>query len=439
MILKGSQRSGGNQLAVHLMRADENEHVEVHEIRGFMADDLHGAFKEAHAISKGTRAKQYLFSLSLNPPSNEKVSIDVFENAIERIEQRLGLDNQPRAIVFHEKEGRRHAHVVWSRIDVNEMKAINLPYYKRKLHDVSKELYLEHGWKMPAGFVDKKDRNPLNFSRDEWQQARRNGLDPRALKRMFQECWAISDSKKAFTQALLSRGYILARGDRRGFVAVDYQGEPYAIAKYTGVKTKTVRNRLGDPKELPSIEDARAKIGSVISDKLKGHLVQANDDKKRHSAAFAYKRKQLVERQRAERQNLVQIHKRRWEHENQARAKRISSGLKGVWHWLTGKYAKIKRKNEAEALKASRRDRKEKDQLIFRHIQERQALHLRNRKEQHQHDLEIKDLRQDLYKYRKMKFNRELNLKKEFDKVSSKQGKTPKQSKTRGPGFEPEI
>lgn len=439
MILKGSQRAGGNQLAAHLMKADENEHVEVHEIRGFMADDLHGAFKEAHAVSKGTRAKQYLFSLSLNPPSNEKVSIDVFESAIDRIEQRLGLDDQPRAIVFHEKEGRRHAHVVWSRIDVNKMKAINLPYFKRKLQDVSKELYLEHGWKMPAGFVDKKQRNPLNFSRDEWQQARRNGHDPRALKRMFQECWSISDSKKAFTQALLSRGYILARGDRRGFVAVDYQGEPYAITKYTGVKAKTVRSRLGDPKELPSIEDARAKIGGVISDKVKHYLVQANDDKKRHSAGFEYKRKQLVERQRAERQNLEQIHKRRWEHENQARAKRIASGLKGVWHWLTGKYAKIKRKNEAEALKASRRDRKEKDQLIFRHIQERQALHLRNRKEQHQHDLEIKYLRQDLYKYRKMKFNRALNLKKEFDKVSSKQRRTPKQSKTRGPGFEPEI
>lgn len=187
MILKGNQRSGGAQLAADLMRADENEHVEVHEIRGFMADELHSAVKEAHAISKGARAKQYLFSLSLNPPANEEVSTEVFESTIDQIELRLGLDGQPRAIVFHEKEGRRHAHVVWSRIDINEMKAVNLPYYKRKLQDVSKELYLEHGWKMPAGFVDSKNRNPLNFSRDEWQQARRTGHDPRALKRMFQE------------------------------------------------------------------------------------------------------------------------------------------------------------------------------------------------------------------------------------------------------------
>jgi hypothetical protein len=74
MILKGSQRAGGRQLAAHLLRADENEHVEVHELRGFVAEDLDGAFAEAYAASKGTRAKQFLFSLSLNPPPTARLS-----------------------------------------------------------------------------------------------------------------------------------------------------------------------------------------------------------------------------------------------------------------------------------------------------------------------------------------------------------------------------
>ena len=39
MILKASQRGGGQNLAVHLMRTDDNEHVRVHELRGLpMAD-----------------------------------------------------------------------------------------------------------------------------------------------------------------------------------------------------------------------------------------------------------------------------------------------------------------------------------------------------------------------------------------------------------------
>ncbi|AVO51399.1 relaxase/mobilization nuclease domain-containing protein [Ectopseudomonas mendocina] len=117
MILKGSQRGGAKQLARHLLNTAENEHVHVHELRGFMADDLEAAFQEAYAVSRGTRARQFLFSLSMNPPLQENVPTHTFEMAIEAVEQKLGLDGQPRAVVFHEKEGRRHAHVVWSRID----------------------------------------------------------------------------------------------------------------------------------------------------------------------------------------------------------------------------------------------------------------------------------------------------------------------------------
>jgi hypothetical protein len=142
MILKGSQRGGAKQLANHLLKPKENEHVQVYEIRGFMADDLHEALKEIHAVSQGTRCKQFMFSLSLNPPQTENVLIEHFEHALADIEKKIGLEGQPRAVVFHEKEGRRHAHCVWSRINTEEMKAINLPHYKLKLKEVSKNSIL---------------------------------------------------------------------------------------------------------------------------------------------------------------------------------------------------------------------------------------------------------------------------------------------------------
>ena len=116
MILKASQRGGGQDLAAHLMKMEDNEHVDLHELRGFATDTLKGALKEAEAVSRGTQCRQYLFSLSLSPPEQASVAPDVFERAIDRIEERLGLEGQPRAIVFHEKDGRRHAHCVWSRI-----------------------------------------------------------------------------------------------------------------------------------------------------------------------------------------------------------------------------------------------------------------------------------------------------------------------------------
>lgn len=441
MILKGSQRSGGKQLAVHLLKVDDNEHVEVHELRGFMAEDLSSAMNEVHAISKGTRAKQPFFSLSLSPPPNERVPIEVFETAIEQIEQKLGLEDQPRAIVFHEKEGRRHAHVVWSRIDTDEMKAINLPFYKMKLQDVSRELYLEHNWNIPAGLVDRKDRNPLNFSREEWQQARRAGLNPKEIKRAFQESWAISDNRKAFAQALLSKGFVLARGDRRGYVALDYQGEIYAVARYTGVKAKDVCERLGDPKELPSIEQTKDKIAADMSKKLQQHLSHAEETKGRRSASFEFKRQRLVEDQRKERQAMEEAQRKRWDTETKECSQRLSKGLLGVWHRLTGKYEKTKRQNELDALLAIQRDRTEKDELIFKHIQQRQQLSLRQRSEIHTHELEIELLRQDIQDYRNLKTDKPSKLKEEFRNASEKARKSqrPKKDRDNDRGYEPEI
>jgi hypothetical protein len=90
MILVGNQRGGAKDLAVHLLK-DENDHVLVHELRGFAAPDLRGAFNEAYAVSRETRCKQYLFSLSLNPPAAARVTTDDFQSAIGRVEQQLGL------------------------------------------------------------------------------------------------------------------------------------------------------------------------------------------------------------------------------------------------------------------------------------------------------------------------------------------------------------
>ena len=41
MILHGNQRGGARDLALHLLK-DENEHVEVHELRGFVSDNRNG-------------------------------------------------------------------------------------------------------------------------------------------------------------------------------------------------------------------------------------------------------------------------------------------------------------------------------------------------------------------------------------------------------------
>lgn len=106
------------------------------------------------AIASQTKCKKHLFSISLNPPEGAQVSREDFERAAAQIERKLELEEHARALVFHEKDGRRHAHAVWSRIDTEQMRAKNMSFYKQKLMDVSRDLYLEHGRDMPKGMID---------------------------------------------------------------------------------------------------------------------------------------------------------------------------------------------------------------------------------------------------------------------------------------------
>ena len=82
MILKGNRRGGAKDLALHLMK-EENDHVQVHELRGFVAGNLLGALNETYAISRGTKCQKFLYSLSINPPPGETASTAAILEAVE--------------------------------------------------------------------------------------------------------------------------------------------------------------------------------------------------------------------------------------------------------------------------------------------------------------------------------------------------------------------
>jgi hypothetical protein len=374
MILKGAQRSGTRQLATHLLNDRDNDHVTVHQLRGFLTQDLFGAMAETQAISKGTRCEQPVFSLSLNPPKDADASIEVLVEAADRAELALGLKDQPRAIVIHEKNGRRHAHVVWSRIDADEMKAINLPHFKNKLRELSKNLYLEHGWELPDGHKTNGWKNPLNFTLAEWQQAKRLDLDPREIKQVFQSAWAVSDNLPSFRNALEERGYFLAKGDRRGFVVLDIHGEPYSLSRWIGLKTKEVSAKLGTSDGLPSVQETKAATHQRLNANLRAKLDQDRDAKLKEMAPLLEAVRKMAQAQREERDRLdTALEKRRLE-EVKERAGRFKRGLGAVLDFLTGKTQAIRRVNETEAYARYLRDRALRELLFKEQSKDRQAL-----------------------------------------------------------------
>lgn len=399
MILKASQRGGGQDLAVHLMRVDDNEHIDLHELRGFVADDLKGAFKEVEAVSRGTKCRQYLFSLSLSPPEDARVGPDLFEDTIDRIEKRLGLEGQPRAVVFHEKEGRRHAHCVWSRIDAETMTARQLSFFKTRLMGISRDLYLENGWKMPAGLTNAAERNPTNFSLAEWQQAKRQGVDPRWFKATLQECWASSDSRRAFAHSLGERGFFLARGDKRGFVILDHGGEVYSLPRMLDLKTKDVRARLGDGADLPGVDETKKIISERMSPTIRRHVEESRERFHGRSATLGEYKAEMTQLHREARSKLDQRQEAEWQAETRERAARLPKGLSGLWHRLTGKYQEMRAQGEAEALLTRERHAAERQALIEKQLEQRAVLQARFRELRGEQARQLLELRKEVGRY----------------------------------------
>lgn len=375
MILVGNSRGGAKNLADHLMKP-ENDHVTVHELRGFASDNLHGALNESYAISRGTKCQKFLFSLSLNPPPQEQVSTESFEAAIDKVEDRLGLSGQPRAIVFHEKEGRRHAHAVWSRIDADTMTARNMSYDRMKMQDVARELYREHGWRMPAGLADRSKSDPRNYTLADWQQAKRNDKHPHEITDAISDSWSISDSIGTFSHALKERGLYLARGDRRGFVAVDTDGEVHSIARKAGVKTKKVKERLGDPNDLPSVEQSKDEMaknmGDMLSRLYNDQAAQALAIKERYERDKA----RIIEQQRSERQQLDNEQLQRQLREQAERQLRFRNGILGLWDRITGQHKRLTEQNRLATEAALNRDRQERDKIIFEQLEQRRSFQM---------------------------------------------------------------
>lgn len=403
MILKGSQRSGGKQLGLHLLKTEENEHVEIHEVSGFVSDNVMGAMNEAYAASRGTRCKQYLFSLSLSPPERESVRIETFEKALADVEERLGLTGQPRIVVFHEKEGRRHCHAVWSRIDAESMKAKELPHFGLKLKSLAKQIFLENGWKMPRGYESARLRDPRSFSLDEWQKAKRADIDPRELKAAVNDCWKRADSVKAFAAALEERGLFLARGDRRAFVVTTLDGDLFAISRMIPEKMKVIAERLGDPARLPSVAETQQRIANEIAPLLSTYIAEAKRIARHNMEPLVAKREALKVQHQAERQAFDQKISARWNDEQRARASRLRKGLPGVWDFLTGKYFKVRKHNEMEAKFARERDSHERHALIHAQHKDRQALQELIKENRRKEAERIIGLYRDAAKFRRMR------------------------------------
>jgi hypothetical protein len=263
VIIKGGARGNGAQLGRYLVTPGQNERIQVIEVRGTVAEDVPGAVSEMDAVSLCTRCTKPLYHASVNTPATERLTPEQRSIAIDRLERELGFTGQPRVVVVHEKQGREHTHIVWSRTDFEHERAIPIDHNFRKHELVARELEREFGHaRVQGAHIEREGRaRPKRTPRHyELHQAARTGLRPHDVKKQVTEIWQRGDSGRAFAKGLAEAGFILARGDRRDFVVIDAQGGTHSLARcIEGATAKDVRGRLADldPRALPNVQEAK--------------------------------------------------------------------------------------------------------------------------------------------------------------------------------------
>jgi hypothetical protein len=405
VIPKGNQRGGGRQLATHLLNGFDNEKVEVAELRGAVARDLHGAFNEWFAQSKATRATKYLYSLSISPDLQKyDLTREQYLDFIARTERSLKLVGQPRAIVFHVKKGREHAHVVWSRIDPDAGKAVHLAHDRLKLRRVAQDFAREHGLPLPENMRPgyRKDRYKDKAKRSnhaEKQQEERSGVPKEERMAAIGAAWGNSTDGPSFVRDLEERGYFLARGDRRGHVVIDRAGDIHSLSNQLGkgITAKMMRERLGDeyaPANLPDIDTVRARLKEKEAPKeprqnepeQQPAEIPHDDRGEKLEKSLAERRAPLIEernkievRHSAERDALSELHASENRGILSARAFRQPQGLRAFIMRITGFKMLIGLKHRREDALRSKDQAKQMEALKTRHERELQDIARRGR------------------------------------------------------------
>lgn len=301
MIIKGNPVTGAAALGRYLQNAEKNERVTVIEVKGTVAEDLNGALIEMDAYGQGTKCEKALYHGKISPEPPFTLNREQILESVDLLEKRLGLEGHARVIVMHEKDGRQHFHPIWTRIDLNTMKAVPDSHNYRKHEEVSRELERRFGHPRVQGAHAERDhakRPERTPSLAETRQEERTGIKGKDIRTDVTALFSSCDSAEAFRAALEDNGYLLAKGDRRDFVIVDRAGGIHSLGRrIEGMRAADLREFM-EPLSA-SVHLSAAEARGLQLDRAQGRT-NAYDDMKWENAllesALGSERKQKEEK-----------------------------------------------------------------------------------------------------------------------------------------------
>ncbi len=255
-IMTGHSRCNAKHFSGYLLRTENGQSVIIHDVVGLVGDNIKGWFEQMAAMAVGSQADNYFYHFTLNPRIGEEFTPEQRQIAVATALRNLGLDGQPYFIIEHAGI-RPHYHGIVLRVDLDTGKAVsdsnNYAIHMR----TADELERRFGHKRTERGRGPDGPNPKEH---EVQRGAQTGIDRDEVKELLTRLWRTTDSGKALAAAIEDHGFILARGDSRGYVVIDEAGDVHSLAKrVAGARTKDINARMKDVPlgSLPSVEEAR--------------------------------------------------------------------------------------------------------------------------------------------------------------------------------------
>lgn len=213
-------------MASYLLKKADNDNVRLLGIRGTGREtDLRQSLVEMSLTSELTKSDKGLYHVQICPAYGEDKGMtdEDWVRAADILEQEAGYQDQKRAIVLHDKNGKVHAHVVWERYD----------------HD--------KGIMKPNKFSRLAQDRARQIMEKEFGHARtpeRNAHQPE-MKQYLTDIWNQSENAEMFLAAIGEKGYTVAAGTQRPYMVIDETGRSFDLVRQLkGVRTKDVRERF---------------------------------------------------------------------------------------------------------------------------------------------------------------------------------------------------
>lgn len=283
MIIEGSTHGNAGNLARYLLREKPGETPFLFELRDAASDDLTDALTDWELSGRMlTKGRDILFHSYIRLPQGEVMQEAQWHTTIQKLEEKLGLTNCPRAIVGHKNETGLHVHIAWSRFDAVTEKLAPLHNSRRRFHEVARWAEKEFDLAPVQNKPQPEQRKSRRMSDREIRALKDRGIKRDHLAKMVRAAWNGTDSGSEMQAMLKALGCEITPGDRRDFV-VEYQGlKLNPVRLLEGVTTAEFRKRLADielQKDKISTALKGRKARSMIADQAANSI--ANDEAKK--------------------------------------------------------------------------------------------------------------------------------------------------------------